>query len=130
MKTKREYCQWHETMETPAECSMKPTQPSHTPTPWKVDTGTQPHTLAIINEADDRQQAVILHDTAEDKANAAHIVKCVNAYQRHSVALGKLLALCQKSASGDPMAEVYGIVSKAMDSYDVQQALRSATGGK
>lgn len=28
MKTQKEYCQWHEVMETPAECSMKPTVPA------------------------------------------------------------------------------------------------------
>jgi hypothetical protein len=56
-------------------------KPTHTPTPWTVEEGTQPHTLAIVNDYESKTISVAMHDNAEDKANAAYIVRAVNSHE-------------------------------------------------
>ncbi len=92
--------------------------PHHTPTPWRVSIDNEVPTSDRIIENEDGM--VICRRPS--LADAAFIVRAVNAYHRHSEALGRILALCEKSSTGDPMVEVYEIVRRAMDSYDVQEA--------
>jgi hypothetical protein len=79
---KREYCQWHETMETPAECSMKPTVAKHTPTPWEYDQVKEG--FKIFGERDNKGMCSPIAETYflsdKDKANAAFIVRTANCH--------------------------------------------------
>lgn len=73
MKTKREYCQWHETMETKAECSMKPTinPAQHTPTPDLI-TMLQKMVLSSWANEDDRAFIVRAVNSHEELLEAIH----------------------------------------------------------
>lgn len=68
----------------------KDSQPTHTPTPWKVTDGTMtsfPDSVYVSGIGRDGFQSIIAmlnDDTGTDhdkRANAAHIVKCVNAHE-------------------------------------------------
>lgn len=99
MKTKKavkEFCQWHEVMETPAECAMKPTvmpQPTHTPTPWRVSENIIEIRTFVKDVLDSRgiPTGVLIEEVdrelstpnavAHADANAAFIVCAVNSHE-------------------------------------------------
>lgn len=80
-KIERQFCQWHETMETRAECSMKPTTEkwTHTKTPWKV--ADQKEYIYAYNRTSVAKTLTIDCPFMEAAANAAYIVRAVNAHE-------------------------------------------------
>jgi hypothetical protein len=71
----------------------------HTPTPWKLrHNGLNAY---IVGGPDDFPCANMPGQGITNEANAAHIVKCVNAYAPMMEALKTLRASCQEALSDD-----------------------------
>jgi hypothetical protein len=90
-KIERQLCQWHETMETPAECSMKPTTEkwTHTKTPWKV--ADQKEYIYANDRTLVTKTLTIDCHFMEAQANAAFIVRAVNSHHELLSNLKKLI---------------------------------------
>ncbi len=80
-KIERQFCQWHETMETRAECSMKSTTEkwTHTKTPWKV--ADQKEYIYANNRTSVAKTLTIDCPFMEAAANSAFIVRAVNSHE-------------------------------------------------
>lgn len=116
--------------------------PPHTPTPWNatddqrgevIIDATPQYICGVSYWAERRPIEKGWLTQEEAKANAVFIVRAVNARSRHLEALARILALCEKQITNNPMAktvapEVHALVMKAMDSYDVQDALAKSEG--
>jgi phosphohistidine swiveling domain-containing protein len=76
---------------------------SHTPTPWKIASDTGP---CVISNGE-REIGECYEDgetqVAEDEANAAHIVKCVNAHGELVAALERIRGLIAEDAGIAPL---------------------------
>src|ERR1035438_1429603 len=107
MKNKRAYCRWHEEMETPAECSMKPTvKYHHTPTPWKIRNVEFMDTISIVagnipvaEVPKTIESLSTIGSNAEDFANAAFIVRAVNCHEE----LVEFVKYIRKKVVDDPV---------------------------
>ena len=109
MKNKKEFCQWHEEMETPAECSMKPTITSkpaaHTPTPWKQSgpyiIGQNDLSVAKCTVYKGTNEAKDIENENQAKANAAFIVRACNNFQNMLTAMRVIKASLDKKKYGE-----------------------------
>lgn len=67
----------------------------------------------------------------ESEYGSEFIVRAVNARSRHIEALVKIKAMCEKQITDNPMGktiapEIHALVMKALDSYDVEDAVAKA----
>lgn len=84
-------------------------KPQHTPMPWKLTKtgdGSLPIT-AKVNGVDARIAEVFPQDFAQLKANAAFIVRAVNAYEKDQEMIRELLAALKSSQKLIQMARQY-----------------------
>lgn len=102
------------------ESSMTQTQRQHTvhtPTPWIL----QPETDAYTHIIRDENGSIILsmRQRPEERANAQHIVHCVNNYEELLSSAKRYFEITQ-----DP--EHYGVEKYEDAKYDLEQAISNA----
>lgn len=137
MKTRKTHTP-QECINTCLEKIKRESKPQHTPTPWKL---TDPihdskngysWNVPIFSdqaESGDKLPAEAIASSRElARANAAFIVRAVNARSRHVDALVQIKHMCEKQIVNNPMGktiapEIHALVMKALDSYDIQDAL-------